>query len=56
MLIFLDALDYAKEVCEETAVEITWQKGDVALIDNFLVMHARRDYDGNRRVLASLVK
>lgn len=53
---FVEALEYARQICEETAIEIKWQQGDVALLDNMLVMHARRDYDGNRRVLASLVK
>ena len=32
-----------------------WQKGDVALIDNFLVMHGRKHFEGKRRVLASLI-
>ncbi|MEL7517687.1 MAG: TauD/TfdA family dioxygenase, partial [Pseudomonadota bacterium] len=32
-----------------------WQPGDVALVDNFTVMHGRRPFEGKRRVLASLV-
>lgn len=50
------ALAQSKALCEEAAVEIAWQAGDVALLDNFLVMHARRPFEGPRRVLASLVK
>ena len=50
------ALQYAKELCEETAVEIEWQQGDAVLLDNYAVMHARRVFEGPRRVLASLVQ
>jgi hypothetical protein len=35
--------------------DLPWQTGDVAFVDNFLVMHGRRPYTGDRRVLASLV-
>jgi len=48
-------LEYAKKILEENAVEIKWKKGDVALLDNYLVMHARRLYEGPRQVYASLV-
>jgi hypothetical protein len=48
----------AKRLCEENAVDIAWQAGDVALICNYQVMHARRPWGGeagSRKVLASLV-
>lgn len=35
--------------------DVAWQTGDVALIDNFLVMHGRRPFQGERRVLAALL-
>jgi alpha-ketoglutarate-dependent taurine dioxygenase len=35
--------------------EIPWQNGDVALVDNFVVMHGRRTFTGTRKVLASLI-
>ncbi|WP_438726595.1 TauD/TfdA family dioxygenase [Parasphingorhabdus sp. DH2-15] len=35
--------------------DLQWQAGDVALLDNYLVMHGRRPFAGKRRVLASLV-
>lgn len=31
-----------------------WQQGDVLLCDNFLVMHGRRPFTGNRRVLVAM--
>lgn len=42
-------------LAEELAVDLAWQRGDVALVDNFLVMHGRRSFAGTRKVLASLV-
>lgn len=36
--------------------DLDWQAGDVALVDNFLVMHGRRPFEGKRRVLASLIQ
>lgn len=52
-----EALVFAKQQSKDCAVELEWQKGDVALLDNHAVMHARRLWtgDGPRRVLASLV-
>lgn len=35
--------------------DLQWQTGDMAIVDNFLVMHGRRPFKGERRVLASLV-
>jgi alpha-ketoglutarate-dependent taurine dioxygenase len=42
-------------IADELTYDVVWQSGDVALIDNFLVMHGRRPFEGRRRVLASLV-
>ena len=35
-------------------VDLKWQTGDVALLDNLKVMHGRRPFEGSRVVLASL--
>ena len=42
-------------IADELTADIAWQAGDVALIDNFTVMHGRRPFAGKRRVLASLI-
>jgi len=42
-------------IADDLTADLAWQAGDVALIDNFLVMHGRRPFEGKRRVLASLV-
>ena len=54
----LDILLEAKQICEDYAIDLCWQKGDVALVSNYLMMHARRPWngaEGTRKVLASLV-
>jgi hypothetical protein len=54
----LQVLLEAKEICEEMAIDVQWQKGDVALICNYHMMHARRPWngpEGTRKLLASLV-
>ncbi len=43
------------EIAETLTFDLPWQRGDVALVDNFLVMHGRRTFQGTRKVLASLV-
>ncbi|XP_076454585.1 uncharacterized protein LOC143289486 [Babylonia areolata] len=43
-------------VFNDVAVAVTWQKGDVILVDNRLVLHARRSFTPPRRILACLIK
>ncbi len=42
-------------IADQLTYDLAWQPGDMALVDNFLVMHGRRPFSGKRRVLASLV-
>lgn len=44
----------AVRLAEELTFDIPWQRGDVALLDNLVVMHGRRNFEGTRAVLASL--
>ncbi|XP_051136264.1 clavaminate synthase-like protein At3g21360 [Andrographis paniculata] len=44
------------KILEEESVAIPWEKGDVILIDNLAVLHARRPFTPPRRILASLCK
>ena len=50
-----DAVNTATQLGEELSFDIPWQKGDVALVDNYVAMHGRRTFTGTRKVLASLV-
>ena len=49
-----DAVQTAIALSEELSFEAEWQDGDIALIDNTIVMHGRRPFVGTRKVLASL--
>ncbi|MGV0034022.1 MAG: TauD/TfdA family dioxygenase [Candidatus Azotimanducaceae bacterium WSBS_2022_MAG_OTU7] len=51
----VDAINVAIELADGLSFNLSWQTGDVALVDNFLVMHGRRPFEGERRVLASLI-
>ncbi len=52
----MDPEDVAKisEIMERVSVAFKWKKHDVVLIDNKLVMHARRNFVPPRRILATL--
>lgn len=45
----------AAELADELTFDLAWQRGDVALIDNYVTMHGRRTFTGTRKVLASLI-
>jgi Taurine catabolism dioxygenase TauD, TfdA family len=50
-----DAVLTAAALGDELSFDIPWQRGDVALVDNFVTMHGRRTFTGMRKVLASLI-
>ena len=49
-----DAVAGASDLADQLTFDIPWQRGDVALLDNFVAMHGRHPFQGVRRVLASL--
>jgi hypothetical protein len=49
-----EALCHAGRLAESLCADVAWQRGDVAWVDNRLVMHGRRRFRGTRSVLASL--
>ena len=51
-----EALDAASEISTELIVDLNWQDGDIALVDNTMTMHGRRPYSGarKRQVLVAL--
>lgn len=51
-----DDLADAIDAAYRNTVDLNWQTGDVALLDNLKVMHGRRPFEGSRSVLASLCK
>lgn len=48
-----EAASLTTELAEQLSVDLTWEQGDVALVDNYLVMHGRRTFEGTRRVVAA---
>jgi hypothetical protein len=48
-------MDRVIALADALTFDLVWQTGDVALVDNFLVMHGRHPYSGDRRILAALV-
>lgn len=50
-----ETMDAVAKIADELTFDVPWQKGDVALVDNRIVMHGRRTFSGTRKVLASLV-
>ena len=50
-----NAVAVAVRLSEELAFEMPWQAGDVALVDNYVVMHGRRPFTGTRKVLAAMI-
>jgi alpha-ketoglutarate-dependent taurine dioxygenase len=44
---------HVREVVDEAAVHLKWQRGDVVLLDNHAVLHGRRPFHGERAVLVS---
>lgn len=53
-LIPREYLDSALEIIRDTRSLFSWTKGDVLLLDNHAVQHAREPWTGNRKLLASL--
>ncbi|KAA5545901.1 SyrP protein [Roseiconus nitratireducens] len=51
-----DAVRVAIDLSEELAYDHRWQVGDIVLLDNTVAMHARRSFEGTRKVLASLAE
>lgn len=51
-----EAVGIAGELAEELTFDHHWQPGDIVLLDNTVAMHARRPFEGTRKVLASLAE
>ena len=51
-----DVIDRIGEIYEELCVEFTWQAGDLVVLDNMLVAHARRPFTGSRKILVAMAE
>lgn len=51
-----DSVSVAVELADELAYDLSWQVGDVVILDNMVSMHGRRPFVGTRKVVASLAQ
>ncbi|ESO83742.1 hypothetical protein LOTGIDRAFT_196958 [Lottia gigantea] len=51
-----DVMKNLTAMLDKLSVDITWQKGDVFMVDNRQVLHARRPFTPPRTILAALCK
>lgn len=51
-----DQIEIAKKILDEECCDLMWNKGDVAWVDNNAVLHARRSFKGERRIMAALFR
>jgi alpha-ketoglutarate-dependent taurine dioxygenase len=49
-------LDEIRETYNSTAVAFPWQRGDILMVDNFLVSHGREPFVGPRKILVALAE
>lgn len=47
-------LEHLRAAYQQEMVAFTWQKADVLLLDNMLVVHARSSFRGTRRILTGM--
>jgi hypothetical protein len=51
-----ETLNLLRRIYEDAVVDHTWNRGDVMLIDNILMVHARRPYEGERKLCVALAE
>jgi alpha-ketoglutarate-dependent taurine dioxygenase len=50
----LHQFDLINQAIESATIRFPWQRGDLLLVDNFLVTHGRMPFRGNRRILVAM--
>ena len=48
------ALDEIREAYRQSAVSFAWQSGDILLVDNMLMAHARAPFVGPRKIVVAM--
>ena len=43
------ALEKIVELSEQCTFDVPWQDGDVAMVNNYMAMHGRRPFSGDRK-------
>jgi alpha-ketoglutarate-dependent taurine dioxygenase len=47
-------LEHVRDKLDENTVSFPWQKGDLLVLDNYLAMHGRDSFEGNRRIFTAM--
>jgi amino acid adenylation domain-containing protein/non-ribosomal peptide synthase protein (TIGR01720 family)/FkbM family methyltransferase len=47
-------VDEIRQVYERAAVKFAWHEGDVLMVDNMLVAHARAPFEGSRKIVVAM--
>jgi len=50
-----DEIDAVGEAYRQATVVFPWRKGDVLYLDNMLMAHGRMPYEGNRKIIVSML-
>jgi alpha-ketoglutarate-dependent taurine dioxygenase len=51
-----DVIDHIGELYEQLCVEFPWDAGDMIVLDNMLVAHARRPFGGKRKIVVAMAE
>jgi len=51
-----ELLERIRRVYAEATVSFPWQKGDILMVDNFLAVHGREPFQGERSILVSMAE
>jgi len=51
-----EAIESCLRIAEEESIDVKWEVGDVVVLDNRFVMHARRPSKPPRRILVAFCK
>jgi hypothetical protein len=51
-----DVLEHIRETYRQAAISFAWQKGDILMLDNFLVLHGRDSFVGPRKILVAMAE
>jgi alpha-ketoglutarate-dependent taurine dioxygenase len=51
-----EALEEIRKAYEQSAIIFPWRAGDILLLDNTVIAHGRRPYQGRRRVLVGMAE
>jgi alpha-ketoglutarate-dependent taurine dioxygenase len=49
-----DVVDLIRRLYGDAAISFPWQRGDLLILDNFLVAHGREPFQGQRRILVAM--